>query len=127
MKYSLLNFRYGLLLTWNLLKGTNWTMSLEAKLPLGEHSNLSSLSRNSIALKSAPPTPTMMIDMGRREASTIAVRVWSMSVITPSVMMSSTKYCCGWREKTNDKIYKGPKNKGLFQYDLRIVSSSSLV
>lgn len=64
-----------LALTWKSLKGTNWTISLEATSPLGELSSLSSLSRNSIALKSAPPTPTMMMDMGKREASTIAVRV----------------------------------------------------
>lgn len=82
--------RVGFLLTWKSLKGTNWTMSLEATSPLGDVSSLSSLSKNSIALKSAPPTPTMIMDMGRREASTIAVRVRSMSVITPSVMMSST-------------------------------------
>lgn len=79
-------------------------MSLKATSPLAERSNLSSLSRNSIAPKSAPPTPTMMIDMGRREASTIAVRVWSMSVITPSVMMSSTKYCCRRRERKHETV-----------------------
>lgn len=82
--------RVGFLLTWKSLKGTNWTMSLEATSPLGDVSSLSSLSRNSIALKSAPPTPTMIMDMGRREASTIAMRVRSISVITPSVRMSST-------------------------------------
>lgn len=82
--------RVGFLLTWKSLKGTNWTMSLEATSPLGDVSSLSSLSRNSIALKSAPPTPTMIMDMGRRDASTIAVRVRSISVITPSVRMSST-------------------------------------
>lgn len=80
----------GFLLTWKSLKGTNWTMSLEATSPLGDVSSLSSLSKNSIALKSAPPTPTIIMDMGRREASTTAVRVRSMSVITPSVMISST-------------------------------------
>ena len=41
--------------------------------------------------KSASPTPTMIIDIGREEALIIACTVCGMSVITPSVIMSSTK------------------------------------
>lgn len=79
---------------WNCLKGTNWTISLMAISPDGERRLPPSPSRNSMALKSAPPTPTMMIDMGSLEALTIACLVSSRSVITPSVMIKSTKYCC---------------------------------
>ena len=85
-------------LTLKALKGTNWTMSRKATSPRDDRSSLSSLSRNSMAPKSAAPTPMMMMDMGRREALTTAVSVWSMSVITPSVMMSRTKYCCEGQE-----------------------------
>lgn len=52
-------------------------------------------SRNSMAAKSALPTPTMMMDMGSLEACTTACRVSSMSLMTPSVMMRRMKYCCG--------------------------------
>ena len=36
------------------------------------------------------PTPMMMMDMGRSEAAMMAALVASMSVMIPSVMMSST-------------------------------------
>ena len=52
-------------------------------------------SRNSMAAKSALPTPTMMMDMGSLEACTTACRVSSMSLMTPSVMMRRMKYCYG--------------------------------
>ncbi|KAG7252561.1 hypothetical protein CRUP_018597, partial [Coryphaenoides rupestris] len=48
---------------------------------------LPSPSRNSMAAKSAFPTPMMMMDIGSLAASTTARRVSSMSLITPSVMM----------------------------------------
>lgn len=92
-------WRMAILTFWNCLKGTNWTMSLIAVSPLGDLSAPPSPSRNSIALKSAPPTPTMMMDMGSLAAFTMACLVWSRSVITPSVMIRSTKYCdavCCW-------------------------------
>lgn len=91
--------RRGVLTFWNCLKGTNCTMSLLATSPDGERRAPLSLSRNSMALKSAPPTPTMMMDMGSLAALTMACRVSSRSVITPSVMIRSTKYCCQ-REST---------------------------
>ncbi|KAG8143893.1 hypothetical protein E2320_001035 [Naja naja] len=43
-----------------------------------------SASRNSMAAKSAFPTPMMMMDMGSLEACTTACRVSSMSLMTPS-------------------------------------------
>ncbi len=46
-----------------------------------------------MAEKLAPPTPTMMIDMGRREAAMMALLVFAMSDIAPSVSMSRMKYC----------------------------------
>ena len=46
-----------------------------------------------MAVKSALPTPTMMIDMGSREARTMALMVSGMSDITPSVSISRMKYC----------------------------------
>ncbi len=46
-----------------------------------------------MAEKLAPPTPTMMIDMGRREAAMMALLVSAMSDIAPSVSMSRMKYC----------------------------------
>ncbi|KAG7259739.1 hypothetical protein CRUP_035504 [Coryphaenoides rupestris] len=49
-------------------------MSRMAASPAAERSRPSSPSRNSMAVKSAPPTPTMMMDMGRREALTMALR-----------------------------------------------------
>ena len=42
--------------------------------------------------KSALPTPTMMMLMGSEEASIMASLVASMSLIAPSVMISSTWY-----------------------------------
>lgn len=78
----------------NCLYGTNWTMSLATASPTVDLSTPSSPSRSSMALKSAGPTPTMMIDSGSRDARTMASRVWSKSVISPSVRMRRTKYCC---------------------------------
>ena len=53
----------------------------------------SSQSSLSMAEKSAPPTPTMMIDMGSREALTMARMVSGMSEMTPSVSIKRIKYC----------------------------------
>lgn len=78
----------------NCLYGTNWTMSLATDSPTVDLSTPSSPSRSSMALKSAGPTPTIMIDSGSREARTMASRVWSKSVISPSVRMRRTQYCC---------------------------------
>jgi len=36
------------------------------------------------------PTPTMMMDIGKWEAATIASRVWWKSEMTPSVRIRST-------------------------------------
>lgn len=49
---------------------------------------LLSLSNSSIFSKLSLPTPTIMMDNGSEEAAMIAVIVRSMSVITPSVMIS---------------------------------------
>lgn len=49
----------------NSRKGTNWTMSRSTGSPLGERSTPSSPSRICMSVKSALPTPTMMMDMGR--------------------------------------------------------------
>lgn len=76
-------------------KGTNWTMSLATASPTVDLRTPSSPSRSSMALKSAGPTPTMMMDSGSRDALTMESRVWSKSVISPSVRMRSTQYCCG--------------------------------
>lgn len=76
------------------LKGTNWTMSRRTGSPLGDLRIPSSPSSICMSLKSALPTPTMMTDMGRWEAWTIASRVSAMSVMTPSVRISRMKYCC---------------------------------
>ena len=76
-----------------LRKGTNWTMSRRTGSPLGERRIPSSPSSICMSLKSALPTPTMMTDMGRWEAWTMAFLVSAMSVITPSVKMSRMKYC----------------------------------
>lgn len=54
------------------------------------HSPLSQ-SRASIAAKSASPTPTMMRDMGSRDALMMAVLVGPMSVSSPSVNISRMK------------------------------------
>lgn len=76
------------------LKGTNWTMSRRTGSPLGDLRIPSSPSSICMSLKSALPTPTMMTDMGRWEAWTMASRVSAMSVMTPSVRISRMKYCC---------------------------------
>lgn len=49
----------------NSRKGTNWTMSRRTGSPLGERRTPSSPSRICMSVKSALPTPTMMMDMGR--------------------------------------------------------------
>lgn len=89
-------------------KGTNWTMSRRTGSPLGDLRIPSSPSSICMSLKSAFPTPTMMTDMGRCEAWTIASRVSAMSVMTPSVRISRMKYCCGSRESvTGDNEGRG--------------------
>lgn len=52
---------------------------------------LSSESNSTIFKKEQLPTPTMMIDMGRREALMIAFFVSVISVMSPSVSISNTK------------------------------------
>lgn len=64
----------------------------------------SSASSVSMALKSAFPTPTMMMDMGREEAAMMALFVSSMSDMTPSVSINSTKYCWGRGERNNNVV-----------------------
>ena len=54
---------------------------------------VSSESSSFMAVKSTLPTPTMMMDNGRREAAMMAFLVSVISEIAPSVSMSSTKYC----------------------------------
>ena len=49
-----------------------------------------SASSSSMAVKSAPPTPTMIMDMGRHAAAMMALLVSSTSAITPSVSNSRT-------------------------------------
>mmetsp|Transcript_14170 Transcript_14170/g.35092 ORF Transcript_14170/g.35092 Transcript_14170/m.35092 type:complete len:223 (+) Transcript_14170:3166-3834(+) len=71
---------------------TNCTQSRTARLPLTSLSTPSSPSSCSIASKLAPPTPTMTIDTGMCDSLTISATVASKSLITPSVMMSSTRY-----------------------------------
>ncbi|KAG7253903.1 hypothetical protein CRUP_008548, partial [Coryphaenoides rupestris] len=106
-------------------KGTNCTMSRRTGSPLGERRMPSSPSSVCMSVKSALPTPTMMTDMGRWEACTMASRVSAMSVITPSVRISRMKYSCGreggeegggeareeWRS-TRSKIHKYPAAQG---------------
>ena len=53
----------------------------------------SSASSVFIFVKSAMPTPTMIMDMGRRDARMIACTVSLISDISPSVNISNTKYC----------------------------------
>lgn len=86
--------QFSFLTALNFLYGTNWTMSLATASPTVDLRTPSSPSRSSMALKSAGPTPTMMMESGSREARTMAFRVWSKSVISPSVRMRRTKYCC---------------------------------
>lgn len=89
-------------------KGTNWTMSRRTGSPLGDLRIPSSPSSICMSLKSAFPTPTMMTDMGRCEAWTMASRVSAMSVMTPSVRISRIKYCCRSRESvTGDNKGRG--------------------
>ena len=54
---------------------------------------VSSESSSFMASKLAPPTPTMMMDMGRCEAAMMACLVATMSDIAPSVNMRRMKYC----------------------------------
>lgn len=82
-------------------KGTNWTMSRRTGSPLGDLRIPSSPSSICMSLKSAFPTPTMMTDMGRWEAWTMASRVSAMSVMTPSVRISRMKYC--WSQKSGGR------------------------
>lgn len=66
----------------------------------------SSASSSLMAEKSAPPTPTMMTDMGKPEAQIRADLVSCMSERAPSVRSSKTKYCYGgsrWREQGGGK------------------------
>ena len=46
-----------------------------------------------MASKLAPPTPTMMMDMGRCDAAMTACLVATMSDMAPSVNMRRMKYC----------------------------------
>ena len=67
-----------------------------------------------MAEKSAPPTPTMMTDMGKPEAQIRADLVSCMSESTPSVKSSKTKYCYGgsrWREQRARSMEEG-KERG---------------
>lgn len=96
-KFGFLVFLLTCLKLWN---GTNWTMSLRTGSPLGERSIPSSPSSICMSLKSAFPTPTMMTDMGKWEAWTMASLVSAISVITPSVRISSMKYSYRRWEKT---------------------------
>ena len=74
----------------NFLYGTNWTISRRAAFPAASLKTPSSPSSAFMALKSAAPTPTMMMDMGSVEAYTMALSVSGKSEMTPSVMISST-------------------------------------
>jgi hypothetical protein len=66
------------------LKGTNWTISLDAFLPLSSNNPLSP-SNFYILSKSELPTPTIIIDRGRWQLLTNKLIVASMSWISPSV------------------------------------------
>lgn len=68
-------------------------MSLAAGSPLGDLRMPSSPSNILMSPKSADPTPTMMMDIGRWDARTIASLVSYMSVRTPSVSNRRIKYC----------------------------------
>lgn len=57
-----------------------------------EYRGSSSASRISIELKSAEPTPTMMIDIGRVDPSTIASIAACISDMMPSVMINRMLY-----------------------------------
>ena len=71
---------------------TNCTKSLFATLPLQSIKSTPSESRVSIFLKSACPTPTIIILRGRVSASTSNQIVCSMSWISPSVIISKILY-----------------------------------
>lgn len=88
------------------LKGTNWTMSRRTGSPLGERRIPSSPSSICMSVKSALPTPTMMTDMGRWEACTMASLVSAMSVMTPSVRISRMKYSW-WERRDGRKVGMG--------------------
>lgn len=85
----------------NSRNGTNCTMSRAASSPVYDRSTRLSPSRNSMAAKSAFPTPMMMMDIGSLEACTTACLVSSMSLMTPSVMIRRMKYCCGHRAESH--------------------------
>lgn len=102
-------------------KGTNWTMSRRTGSPLGDLRIPSSPSSICMSLKSAFPTPTMMTDMGRWEAWTMASRVSAMSVMTPSVRISRMKYC--WSQESDDRW--GEKRTTQYQLDTQVASLQS--
>ena len=52
-----------------------------------------------MAAKSALPTPTIMMDMGSREARMMLFLVCTMSEMAPSVSIRSIKYCWEGEEK----------------------------
>ena len=70
-----------------MLNYTNCTISLLALL-LWESTRPLSPSSSCMLVKSALPTPMMMMERGRDEAETIKSLVWDISWISPSVMMS---------------------------------------
>ena len=63
-----------------------------------------------MAEKLAPPTPTMMTDMGRLEARISASLVSRMSERVPSVNSSRIKYCC-WGRKREKRRGEGRKER----------------
>jgi hypothetical protein len=70
------------------LKETNYTMSLRHGLPLSSLRGAPSPSSSPILLKSALPTPMIIIEQGSPDRSTIAAFVSGMSQIWPSVSRS---------------------------------------
>lgn len=108
----------------NFLNGTNWTMSLATASPTVDLRTPSSPSRSSMALKSAGPTPTMMMDIGSREARTMASRVWSKSVISPSVRMSRTRYCC---RRHAGSSYSACLGTPLWDMSARVLTEAALL
>ena len=75
------------------LNGTNCTISAAIYfLYFCEYSGTSSASNSSIALKSAWPTPTIIIDRGRDEPYTTSSIVFCKSLIIPSVMIRRIEY-----------------------------------
>lgn len=69
-------------------------MEAIARIASATTHNLSSASSAFMAEKLALPTPTMMMDMGSLDALMMAILVSAMSLRTPSVRSSRTKYCC---------------------------------